>query len=97
MCIIRGIGGEEYIIIIPLSVVVSTSLVDTSVKAWFGFDTITRVVGVVSFDDSVDWDISCSCFVLGSVKNFFLISVCSFVGDDWNIAGLSGDNSLVFS
>jgi hypothetical protein len=51
----RGVRGY----IAPLSVSVSWSSICVSEEssAWLRFNTISRVVGVVSLDYSVDWDI----------------------------------------
>ena len=77
---------------VSMSVSVSTA---TSIS-WFGFNTITRVVGVVSEENLVDWDISCSGLVLSSVENLLLISVGGLVVDDWNISCVkSGDSSVL--
>ena len=71
------------------------SVMAMAMVSWLGLNTITRVVGVVSLDDSVDWDISGPGLILSHVVNFFLISVGGFVVDDWNISGLdSGDWSV---
>ena len=62
---------------------------------WFRFDTITRVIGVVTNHLSLDWNVSGTGLVLSGVGDGLLISVGSFVGDHWNFTGLNGDDWLV--
>ena len=66
-------------------------------KFWLGLDTISRVVGVLSDDFSLDWDVSGAGLVLNFVSNSLFISEGSFVGDDWDFTGLSGDLRLVLN
>jgi len=51
---------------------------------------------VVTYDLSVNWDISCSGLVFSSVEDLFFISVGGLVIYDWNVSGLNGDNRSVF-
>ena len=88
-------GGVRGWVFSPLGPFASKSLRSSS--AWFGFFTITRVVGVVSKDGSLDWDISGSGLVLGNIGDLLLISVGGLVVDDWNISGLDGGDWSVLS
>jgi hypothetical protein len=67
------------------------------VSAIVRVDAITGVVGVVSEDSSLNWDISCPGFVLSHIGDLFLISVCGLVVDDWNISALLSDDCSVLS
>ena len=52
---------------------------------------------MISLEESFNWDISCPGLVLSYIGNFFLISICSLIGDDGDISCLCGDNSSVTS
>ena len=77
-----------------LGVVVSTT---ESTTRWLRLFTITRVIGVVSLQGPLNWNISGSGFVLSSVEDLFLISVGGLVGDDGYVTGLSGGDCPVLS
>ena len=76
-----------------LGMVVSGLVVATCVR----FNTITRVIGVITFNSSFNWDISNSGLILRSIKNLFFISILGLVGDDRNLSGLSAGNFLIFN
>ena len=90
MMIIRGVSS--LIAFLDLGMVVKWSVV-----AWLRFNTITRVVGVISFYSSFNWDISNPGLVLCSIKNLFFISILGLIGDDWNFSVLSGGYFSVFN
>ena len=60
------------------------------------FHVVTRVIGVVSSDDSLDWNISGPGLVLSLIDDLFLISEGSLVGDDGHISVCSGGDSAIF-
>ena len=57
-------------------------------KLWLGLYAISRVVGVLTDDLSLDGHVSGAGLVLSPVGDGLLIPEGSLVGDDWNLAGL---------
>ena len=86
-----GSGGVGFI----SSSLASSELIGSEDLFWFGFNTITRVVGLVTNNFSLDWDISGTGLVFNLVGDGLLVSEGSLVGDDWNFTGLDLDGWLV--
>ena len=89
-----GLGESGSVGLISSSLA-SSELSGSENLFWFGFNTITRVVGLVTNNFSLDWDISGTGLVFNLVGDGLLVSEGSLVGDDWNFTGLGGDDWLV--
>ena len=103
MSVIRGVRGlittfDLSVMMTTVAVAVSVPVVPVSI-GWAGvrFNTITRVIGVLAFNWSIDWNISSSSLILSSVKDLFFVSVLSLVGDLWDLPVLSGGDWSVGS
>lgn len=80
-----------------MSMSICSSTSSVAAAAWLRFFTITGVIGVVSCNGSLDWDISCPGLVLSHIGDVFFISVGGLVCDDRDFSGLSGDDCPVLS
>jgi len=69
--------------------------VSISMSGWLGFDTISRVIGVVSNNVFVDWYVTGPGLVLGNIGDLLLISVGGLVGDNGDFSFLLSDDSSV--